>query len=94
MLLTREEQKLGKLLSPFRQVFGIKLGEFDLKVCRSNGLGSPTWNMTGGLFHLKGVRGTLWPVGPVLPGRSLSSQPLWCHLHCTQAQSSHQDGKG
>ena len=44
MLLTREEQKLRKLLSPFRQVFGIKLGEFLPKVCRSDRLSSPTWD--------------------------------------------------
>ena len=42
MLLTREEQKLGKLLSPFRQVFRLELGELDLKVRRSEGLCSPT----------------------------------------------------
>ena len=43
MLLTPEEQKLGKLLSPFRQVFGIEHGEFDLKVRRSDGLRFPNW---------------------------------------------------
>ena len=43
ILLTREEQKLGKILSPLGQVAGIKLGEFDLKVRRSNGLDAPTW---------------------------------------------------
>ena len=43
MLLTREEQKLGKLLSPLGQVFQIELGEFDLKVSRSDGLCSSTF---------------------------------------------------
>ena len=42
VLLTREEQKLRKLLSPFRQVFGIEPGDFDLKVRHSDGLRSPT----------------------------------------------------
>ena len=41
---TCEEQKLRKLLSPFWQVFGIELGEFDLKVRRSDGLRPPTWD--------------------------------------------------
>ena len=41
VLLTREKQKLRKLLSPFRQVFGIELGEFDLKAGRGDGLRSP-----------------------------------------------------
>ena len=44
MLLTREEQNLRKLLSPFRQVFGIELGEIDLKVHRSDALRPPTWD--------------------------------------------------
>ena len=43
LLLTHEKQKLGKILSPLRQVFGIKLGEFDLKVRRGDGLRSPPW---------------------------------------------------
>ena len=42
VLVTREEQKLRKLLSPFRQIFGIELWELDLKVRRSDGLRSPT----------------------------------------------------
>ena len=44
VLLTREEQKLRKLLSQFRKVLGIQLGEFDLKVRRSDRLPSPTWD--------------------------------------------------
>ena len=42
MLVTREEQKLRKFLSPFRQIFGIELGEFDLKVRCRDGLRSST----------------------------------------------------
>ena len=38
VLLTREKQKLRKLLSPLRKVFEIKLRQFDLMVRRGNAL--------------------------------------------------------